>query len=84
MLVLGRKINESVVIGDNITVTILAVDGDKIKIGIQAPAEIRILRGELYEAIKQENLRAADKTSTQLYEMLLPSLNQLLKSESQE
>ncbi|MCB0176618.1 MAG: carbon storage regulator CsrA [Anaerolineae bacterium] len=79
MLVLGRKINESVMIGDNIIITILAVDGDKIKIGIDAPSEVRILRGELYEAVKEENLRAA-KSSTQSPEEILPSLGQLLQT----
>jgi len=44
MLILGRKTNESVIIGDNIVVTILAVDGDRVKVGIDAPADVRILR----------------------------------------
>ncbi|MFN8457145.1 MAG: carbon storage regulator CsrA [Anaerolineae bacterium] len=59
MLVLGRKTNQSVMIGDDIIITILAVDGDQVKIGIQAPAQVTILRQELYETVKQENLRAA-------------------------
>jgi len=78
MLILGRKTGESVIIGDNIVVTILAVDGDRIKVGIDAPAEVRILRQELYESVKEENLRAATMAA-QLGDKLLPSLNQLLE-----
>jgi carbon storage regulator len=59
MLVLGRRADESVLIGDEIVVTILAVEGDRVKIGIEAPSHMRILRHELYETVKQENLRAA-------------------------
>jgi carbon storage regulator CsrA len=47
MLVLTRKLGEKVVIGNNITVTILAVDGGRVRVGIDAPDDIRILRGEL-------------------------------------
>ncbi|NJN92584.1 MAG: carbon storage regulator CsrA [Anaerolineales bacterium] len=60
MLVLGRKINQSVMIGDEIVITILAVDGEQVKIGIQAPSHVTILRQELYETVKEENLRAAN------------------------
>jgi carbon storage regulator len=74
MLVLGRKINESVMIGDEIVVTILAVDGDRVKIGVKAPSHIRILRQELYETVKEENLRAAN-LSEQLSDTLMPSLS---------
>lgn len=84
MLVLGRKINESVIIADNIIITVLAVDGDKIKIGIDAPSEVRILRSELYEAIKEENLRAAKVSTIQNPEELLPSLGHLLHTKFQE
>jgi carbon storage regulator len=59
MLVLGRKVNESVMIGDDIVVTVLAIEGDRLKIGIEAPSHVRILRRELYETVKEENVRAA-------------------------
>jgi carbon storage regulator len=80
MLVLGRKIDESIMIGDDIVITILGVDGDRVKVGIQAPAHIRVLRQELYETIKEENLRAA-KLSAQTNETLLPSLSHLFQEE---
>ena len=59
MLVLTRRVDESLVIRDDIIVTVLAVDGDKVKIGIQAPADVTILRQELCDAVRQQNLAAA-------------------------
>jgi carbon storage regulator len=47
MLVLSRKPGEKVIIGDNITLTVLEVIGNRVKIGVEAPNEVRILRGEL-------------------------------------
>ncbi|RJQ45413.1 MAG: carbon storage regulator [Nitrospiraceae bacterium] len=56
MLVLTRKSNESIKIGDDITITIVEVKGNSVRIGIQAPSHLRIYRKELYEKIKEENL----------------------------
>lgn len=58
MLVLSRKINETILIGDDIKVTLLDVDGDKIKIGIDAPKTMKIFREELYEATRSTNQQA--------------------------
>jgi carbon storage regulator len=61
MLVLSRKINETILIGDDVKVTLLAVDGDKIKLGIDAPQHIKIFREELLRAtidINQQALKA--------------------------
>jgi len=59
MLVLTRRINESIIINGNITVTLLAVEGDKVKLGISAPREVSIYRQELAEGIAaQEKLQA--------------------------
>jgi carbon storage regulator len=60
LLVLGRKKNESLVIGDNIVITILGVEGDQVKIGIQAPREITIVREELLRAVQEQSQKAAD------------------------
>ena len=50
MLVLSRKVGEKIVIGDNITVVVNRVSGNRISLGIEAPADVRIVRGELSEA----------------------------------
>ncbi len=52
MLVLTRKVGEQIVIGDNVTVVVNRVAGNRISLGIQAPPEVRIIRGELQEAVK--------------------------------
>lgn len=59
MLVLSRKIKEALVIGDNIKITILDVEGDNIKLGIDAPREVRIYRQEVFDAIQETNRLAA-------------------------
>jgi carbon storage regulator len=55
MLVLSRQRDESIVIGDNVVVTIVDIRGDKVRLGIQAPGEIQDHRQEVYEAIQREN-----------------------------
>jgi carbon storage regulator len=59
MLVLSRQRDESIMIGDNIVVTIVDIRGDKVRLGINAPSEIPVHRHEVYEAIQRENLRAS-------------------------
>lgn len=54
MLVLSRHRDESIMIGDNIVITIVDVRGDKVRIGIQAPTNVPVHREEIYEAIKRE------------------------------
>jgi carbon storage regulator len=59
MLVLSRQRDESIIIGDNIVVTIVDVRGDKVRLGIDAPREVSVHRREVYEAIQRENEQAA-------------------------
>lgn len=55
MLVLSRKPDEQIVIGNGIVVTVVEVRGDKVRLGIEAPREIGVHRREIYDAIKKEN-----------------------------
>jgi carbon storage regulator len=55
MLVLSRQRDESIVIGDNVVVTIVDIRGDKVRLGIQAPGEVPVHRQEVFEAIQREN-----------------------------
>lgn len=66
MLVLTRRLGESINIGDNIKITVVDIDGKQVKIGIEAPRDVAIFREEVYERIKQENLKAAEATSDDL------------------
>ena len=59
MLVLSRQIDESIIIGDNIVVTIVDIRGDKVRLGIQCPTEMPVHRREVFEAIQRENMQAS-------------------------
>ena len=59
MLVLSRQRDETIMIGDEVEVTIVDIRGDKVRLGITAPRHIQVHRKEVYDAIKRENLRAA-------------------------
>ena len=59
MLVLSRHRDESIMIGDDVVVTIVDIRGDKVRLGIEAPTSIPVHRQEVYEAIKRENEQAA-------------------------
>ncbi len=60
MLVLSRQRDESIIIGDNIVITVVDIRGDKVRIGIAAPAEIPVHRQEVYDAIHREKGPAND------------------------
>ncbi|MBR1398316.1 MAG: carbon storage regulator CsrA [Selenomonadaceae bacterium] len=59
MLVLTRKPKQQIMIGDNIIINVVEVQGENVRIAIEAPREIKIYRGEIYRAIQEENQKAA-------------------------
>lgn len=61
MLVLTRKVDQSIMIGDHVRVVVVDVRGDQVKLGIEAPREIMVHRHEVYDEIQAENKRAALK-----------------------
>lgn len=58
MLVLSRKINESIIIGDHIEIIVLSIEGDQVKLGIVAPKNVKVHRSEVYKAIQEQNKAA--------------------------
>lgn len=75
MLVLTRKLNQAIQIGDDIEIKILAIDGEQIKIGINAPKNVEIHRKEIYLSIQEENQKATDTS----FDLLAQFSNQLKK-----
>ena len=69
MLILTRKSGEGLYIGDDIRVTILEIRGKQIRLGIEAPANVVILREEIYRRIQEENLQAASVQGIDLKEL---------------
>jgi carbon storage regulator len=59
MLVLTRKTNQSIMIGDEIEISVLAVSGDKVRVGISAPRDVPVFRKEVYLSIQEERLGSA-------------------------
>jgi carbon storage regulator len=59
MLILSRRVNEKIVIGDDIIVSVVEVRGDQVKLGIEAPRHVKVFREEVFIAIQEENKKAA-------------------------
>ncbi len=72
MLILARRIGESIMIGDQVEVSVVDIKGDQVKLGIKAPTAVKVYRQEVYAAIQEENRAAAAAPGT------LPSLEGLL------
>lgn len=83
MLVLSRKKNETIRIGEAIELTVLEVEGNSVKLGIEAPEEIRVLRGELWRAF-QEQLQLARQLASGEEPASFEQLRQLLVEEGAE
>jgi len=75
MLVLARKVDESIVIGDNVVIKIISIDKGVVKLGIDAPNDVTILRSELLDDVKKLNLEASKSTDKENINML----SQILK-----
>lgn len=60
MLILSRKVNEKIKIGNDITLTIIEIRGDQIKVGVEAPKDVKVFRQEVFNAIQSENREAAN------------------------
>ena len=63
MLVLTRKLGETIVIGDDIVIKVVDIHGKQIRLGIDAPTQISIFRGEIYERIQEENKKGLSETT---------------------
>ncbi|MEK6327205.1 MAG: carbon storage regulator CsrA [Actinomycetota bacterium] len=74
MLVLTRKTNQSIMIGDAVEVSVLAVSRDKIRLGITAPRDVPVFRKEVYLSIQEERV-SADSTATKQVEQALDDLS---------
>ena len=70
MLVLSRQRDETIMIGDDVEITIVDIRGDKVRLGINAPRHIQVHRKEVYDAIKRENQQAANLTPQDLSEVI--------------
>ncbi len=87
MLVLSRKVKESILIGESIVMTVLAIDGENIKIGIAAPRDVSIMRQEVVQAIReQERIQEllAAETKSEKFELLRNLLADEKNSETEE
>ena len=72
MLILARKVHESIIIGDQIEISIIDIKGDQAKLGIKAPKTVKVYRMEVYEAIQKENKAAAMANPNKIPELQLP------------
>jgi carbon storage regulator len=80
VLVLTRKVDESLVINDDIVITVLSIEGEKVKIGIKAPRDVTVLRLELAEAIEEQN-QIAEQLATQPESANFDELRRFLANE---
>lgn len=74
MLALTRKIGERIIIGDNIILTVVDIKGESVRLSIDAPRDIKILRGEIFEAIAAENKEASLPVDLTALENIKPHL----------
>ena len=83
MLVLSRYLNQTIMIGDDIEVSIVDIKGDQVRIGIKAPRDIKVYRKEIYEAISKENIDASSSRNVDI-KSIETLLNDKLSSENKK
>ena len=82
MLILSRKIDEKIKIGTDITITLIDVHGDQVKIGVEAPKDVKVFRQEVFDAIQNENKAAvvdAQESASEKTISAVSALSKLLK-----
>ncbi|HVP74349.1 MAG TPA: carbon storage regulator CsrA [Phycisphaerales bacterium] len=79
MLVLSRQRDETIMIGDDIELTVVDIRGDKVRLGIKAPSHVAVHRKEIYDAIKRENEQAACLKQNELSALRPPGSNPIHK-----
>ena len=82
MLILSRKIDEKIKIGEDITITLIDVHGDQVKIGVEAPKNVKVFRQEVFDAIQMENkaaVKVAQETQSESAISAVSALSRLLK-----
>lgn len=73
MLALSRKINQSIIVNDNIEIHVLEIKGDQVKIGIEAPKSVPVYRQEIYAQIKESNAEAANTVAPEALAKIMKS-----------
>ena len=79
MLILSRKIDEKIKIGNDITITLIDVHGDQVKIGVEAPKDVKVFRQEVFDAIQLENKAAVVAGQEQENEKAISAVSALSK-----
>ena len=82
MLILSRKIDEKIKIGNDITITLIDVHGDQVKIGVEAPKDVKVFRQEVFDAIQNENkaaVAASQESDSEKAISAVSALSKLLK-----
>ena len=62
MLILSRKVNEKIMIGEDVSVSVIEIRGDQVRLGVDAPKTVKVFRQEVFDAIKAENKAAAESS----------------------
>ena len=76
MLILSRKVNEKIMIGEDVSVSVIEIRGDQVRLGVDAPKTVKVFRQEVFDAIRAENRAAAESSP------VFPELNLGAKRES--